>query len=76
MNEYDVVKARDAQSKLIKEKEFPYFPPSTGVCYSCGKNIYEAIKSPHGYYSTGITVESAGKGLITGCPHCHRSYCD
>ncbi|HHT04525.1 MAG TPA: hypothetical protein GX005_09445 [Bacteroidales bacterium] len=25
---------------------------------------------------TGITLEMAGKELITGCPHCCRTYCD
>lgn len=23
-----------------------------------------------------ITVESLGDYIITGCPYCHRSYCD
>ncbi|MBA1335892.1 MAG: hypothetical protein HPY66_1710 [Firmicutes bacterium] len=27
-------------------------------------------------YISGITVEKAGKELVTGCPHCNRSYCD
>ena len=27
-------------------------------------------------YVTGITVEEASKSLVTGCPHCNRSYCD
>lgn len=25
---------------------------------------------------TGISVEEAGRTLVTGCPHCHRSFCD
>ncbi len=25
---------------------------------------------------SGISVEKATVGLITGCPHCSRSYCD
>ena len=25
---------------------------------------------------TGVTVKEAGDRLITGCPHCNRSYCD
>lgn len=76
MDEYDVIKACAAQAKLIKEKEYPSFPPSNGQCWSCGKNIYDKIKSTHGDHFVGITVESAGKSLVTGCPHCHRSYCD
>lgn len=27
-------------------------------------------------YITGITVEKAGNELVTGCPHCNRTYCD
>ena len=27
-------------------------------------------------YTTGVTVEKAANELITGCPHCNRSYCD
>ena len=27
-------------------------------------------------YVTGITVEKAATSLVTGCPHCNRSYCD
>jgi len=27
-------------------------------------------------YVTGISLEKAGTQLVTGCPHCNRSYCD
>lgn len=27
-------------------------------------------------YITGISGEKAASELITGCPHCNRSYCD
>ncbi len=75
---FDVAKACEAQAKLCKEKAFPHFAPTNGVCWGCGRNIYEPQTVTHGErsYSVGSTVESAAKSLITGCPHCHRSYCD
>lgn len=27
-------------------------------------------------HSTGITTLEAAESLVTGCPHCNRSYCD
>lgn len=44
------------------------FAPNDGKCYYCDKSICEGDKA--------ITVESLGDGIITGCPYCHRSYCD
>lgn len=55
----------NAQRKLCEQKEYPHFAPSNGVCYSCCKQIYERI-----------TLNRASTDLITGCPHCSRSYCD
>ena len=76
MNEFNPSKAAEAQRKLCEEKGYPKFAPGSGVCYSCGRNIYTEIKSKHGDYSNGISVEAAAKSLVTGCPHCQRSYCD
>lgn len=82
---YDVLAARKAQDKYCEEKVAPHFAPESGICWACGKNIYKPIehnqkdwktKEIIGKYVTGITVEKAGKELITGCPHCNRSYCD
>ena len=64
----DPIKAAEAQAKLCKENHYPHFAPKTGNCWGCGNNIYEGDK--------GWDVERAGKYLITGCPHCHRTYCD
>ena len=36
-----------------------------GNCRYCHKNIWEHI-----------SLEKASNHLITGCPLCHRSYCD
>lgn len=40
------------------------------------KRVQVALDSPEKEFETGITVEKAGKTLITGCPHCNKSYCD
>ncbi len=54
-----------AQKDYCKEKELPHFAPSSGVCWNCKKQIYNRI-----------SLEKAGTDLVTGCPYCHRSYCD
>lgn len=66
--------AKAAQKALCQEKVFPHFAPHDGRCFNCHKGIYEQID--HGTYQTGFSVEKAGTHLITGCPHCHYSYCD
>lgn len=86
MGIYNKQKAMEAQAKLCKEKGYPHFAPErTGRCYSCKREIYEPIEHDRkdwktgevvGKYTTGITVEKASTELITGCPHCNRSYCD
>lgn len=65
--------ANAAQVRYCNENKAPHFAP-TSKCYDCHKSIYEQIDP--GTYKTGISVERAGRGLITGCPHCHHSYCD
>lgn len=79
---YDVSKSIEGQKKYCQEAGHPHFAPRNGVCWSCGMNIYE----PHTTKvmslgeernnTTGITVEEASSTLVTGCPHCNRSYCD
>jgi len=54
----------DTQKKFCKLNGLPNFA-GNGICFSCGKNVFEKI-----------TIEEAGKELITGCPHCKRSFCD
>ena len=84
MDEYDVDKARQAQAILCKEKGYPDFAPSSGSCWKCHRNIYEQVEREQKdwlagkmtKYTTGITVDKASTKLITGCPHCNRSYCD
>lgn len=74
MSEFDKNKSIEAQKKYCKEKRYPHFAPSGGHCWSCGRNIYEPKENKYG--TTGITLEQASNQLVTGCPHCHRSYCD
>ena len=40
------------------------------------RRVEVPASSPDVDYRTGVTVEQAGAQLITGCPHCNRSYCD
>ena len=44
------------------------FAPVSGICPYCRRNIADGDRA--------ITVESLGDYIITGCPHCFRSYCD
>lgn len=70
---YDTVKAIQAQREYCEEHgRFVFAPEIGGQCYRCHRNIYAPID--HGGYTTGITVEEAGRTLITGCPHCHHSF--
>lgn len=73
---YDTRKAADAQRRYCEEHGYHFFAPwRSGFCFHCGRDIYEPVTWPDGR-TTGITVEGAGKSLITGCPHCHYSFCD
>lgn len=71
---FDVKLACEAQAKYVKEKGYPHFAPTSGRCYDCGRNIYSQIVN--GDYKSGYSVERASSELITGCPHCLRSYCE
>ena len=50
-----------AQADLCAKSGLPHFAPANGVCWSCGRQIYEELD---------------GTSFVTGCPFCHRSYCD
>ena len=54
-----------AQKEYCKETGAPHFAPASGMCWSCNRQIYNEID-----------VVRAANSLITGCPYCHRSYCD
>ncbi|MEK3995665.1 hypothetical protein MKY29_12990 [Psychrobacillus sp. FSL K6-2365] len=84
MPEYNIAESVKAQSEYCKTNGAPHFAPRGGSCWKCNKNIYEPIERKFKDYlsgeektrTTGITVEEAGSQLVTGCPHCNRSYCD
>ena len=57
---WSIAEAKQAQRTLCEDKGYPHFAPYNGQC-QCGKNIY---------------TRHNGKGHITGCPHCGKSYCD
>lgn len=65
--EYNIIKAILAQKKYCKTLGFMHFAPEDGCCYKCGKNIYA---------EKGISVDLAGRHLVTGCPHCNTSFID
>ena len=44
------------------------FAPIDRRCWNCGKDITQG--------ENGITLEDLGEWIITGCPHCYRSFCD
>ena len=76
---FDRRKASEAQEKYCETNGCPYFAPSDGWCWACGRNIYDKVEhtmSNGETYYTGVTIAGAGSFLITGCPHCKRTYCD
>ena len=75
---YNAVEAAAAQRAYCDEHELPQFAPDTGWCSACGRNIYEPyeIRSGRETIRVGIDVETAGRKLITSCPHCRTTFCD
>jgi hypothetical protein len=71
---FDVQASIKAQNEHCKTTGDPHFAPSDGKCYNCGNQIYKQIDHGNGYLS-GIPLERASS-LVTGCPHCHYSYCE
>lgn len=63
--EHNVQKAMELQKKFCLLHSVPQFAPDNGICYKCGKQIYEKI-----------TTEKAASQLITGCPHCNNTFID
>ena len=68
--EKEIFECINLQKEICKEKGYPHFAPKGGICYKCGRNIYQN-------YNIGERISNGGgEKFITGCPHCHRSYCD
>lgn len=72
--DFNVNEAIKGQREYWEKNKAPDFAPSDGICWRCHNQIYAPVKNS-GYVS-GITIEYAKTRLVTGCPHCHRSYCD
>ena len=72
---YDIQKSCEAQEQYCYEHDVPHFAPVSGLCFHCGRNIYELHQWADGHQS-GITFEGAQTGHITGCPHCNFSFCE
>lgn len=87
---FDVEKARKGQLEYCEKNNAPHFANESGKCWACGRQIYKPVfwkrkgncqfDIVNSYeecdFVTGITVEEASRELVTGCPHCNRSYCD
>lgn len=65
-----IKEAVEAQRKYCNKNGFPNFAPQDGYCYFCNRIIYA------NRFERGYSIEYAATHLITGCPHCHGSYCD
>ena len=61
----------EIKMKIKKQKEYceehnaPNFAPLDGFCWNCHTQIYNELD-----------INRVSNEVITGCPHCHRSYCD
>lgn len=80
---FNVIESVKAQAEYCNETGAPLFAPKTGNCWNCNKNIYEELPKEYHQYDgstktimRGISVNEAKTQLVTGCPHCNRSYCD
>ena len=73
MKEFDVNKSIKAQKELCDKKNYPHFAPMNGICYNCNRCIYLPYDEKK---EIGVSVDKATNELITGCPHCHISYCE
>jgi|GEM_PF-1050577 len=57
----------ESQMKLSPDKRTG-FAPQDRKCHRCNQDVTQGEK--------GITLESLGNYIITGCPHCFASFCD
>jgi len=75
---FNSIEAAKAQEAYCNKHEVPMFAPTNGWCSRCGRNIFEPYPVRHGAETVtlGISVEEAGKRLISGCPHCNATFVD
>ena len=65
-NRYYIINECEKRQKLYcKTLKQPYLAPAGGICFKCNEQIYDRI-----------SIEEAGKNLITDCPHCNHSFLD
>lgn len=55
------VDREEIERRMQKAKGVMNFGPADGICWNCKKQIFEVL---------------SGESAITGCPFCHRTYCD
>lgn len=67
---YNSRQAAEAQKKYCSENKVPVFAPGEWSKYRCIRCFHDI------YREGGISVEEAGKKLITGCPFCNYSFCN
>lgn len=72
---YNREKAREAQRRYCEANGVPFFIRYVVLCPRCDRDIMYPVEHPDGTV-TGITIEGAGKGHITYCPHCRASFID
>jgi hypothetical protein len=64
-NNYDKIFKKKTKSQIhneyCKKNGIPQFVPIDGICCSCNKDIFERANP---------------ESLVTGCPHCSRSFVD
>lgn len=89
---FNSYKANEAQEEYCKRKGYPIFAPGDYIqyrCYRCNQDIYAEHGHPVAEWLPrsrvrldctkdvhGISVEMAGKELISGCPFCYASFDD
>lgn len=56
----------EAYKKHCKEQGLPNFVPSSGKCFGCHREVFAD------YETKGADPDD----FVTGCPHCHRTFCD
>ena len=83
MSTFNAFEAHKAQAEYCKRTGAPHFAPKSGICWSCKSSIYQKKETVYNKgtnreerFESGVSVEIAAGRLITGCPHCNRSYCD
>lgn len=83
VNSEEILKCIQAQREYASKNRAPYFAPGDGFCWKCKRNIYQNYKIIslsngliYSQISDGYSLNRASSELITGCPHCSRSYCD